>query len=163
MRRLTGATKGIAYGEDDGTEIAFTRPDADFLTNAYNVDTSFDFDKIDTTAFGDYPFGASEPGFAEITVNIGMRHPVQDGALTADLEFMESHCVTRTPFRIAIVDDRTSLTPNGWILSVIATSLKNSGEAKGAQDNTYALTRAAGALPPKRIVQGVATDIVIAS
>jgi len=157
MRRLTGATKGVAVGEDGG-EGGGGIPTL-FLDNAYSVDISFDFDKIDTTAFGDYPFGSSEPGFADVTINVGMRHPVHENAYTADLEFMESHCVTRTPFLIAILDDRTSATPNGWLIPVVATSLKHSGEAKGAQDNSYTLSRASSNTKPMRIVGGAATEI----
>ena len=160
-RRYTGATKRVAYGEDDGTEIAFTGSSATFLDNCYDFSRKFSSDEIDTTAYGDYPFGTSEPGFIDVSFDVGMRHGVNnDGELDDDLEFLEEHCNSRLPFRIATLDNGHSTTPNGWIFSVIATSADESGDVKSAQDHKYTLKRCTGALPPKRIVAGVATEWV---
>ena len=155
-RRLTGATRGIAYGADTATEIAFQGVGAKFLDNAYNVSVDFSADEVDVTAFGDYPWKAKEPGFLDLSISLSLRHQVVDGELADDVEFMESHCYSRTPFRIAIIDDRTSEFPNGHIFSVVATKASSSGDFSGAQDHAYTLTRAESTLPPQRIIAGAA-------
>ena len=157
-RRLTGATKGVAYGEDNGIEIAFSGSSAKFLDNCYNFSRKFNSDEIETTAYGDYPFGTSEPGFIDVSFDCSMRHAVVDGELADDLEFLEDHCNSRKPFRIAILDDRHGEFPNGWIFTVIALSADETGDMKSAQDHAYTLKRCSGALPPKRIVAGTATE-----
>ena len=159
-RRLTGATRAIAYGEDGSTEISYTGSSAKYLNNAYNVGVDFSADEIDVTAFGDYPWKAKEPGFLDLSISLSLRHQVVNGELADDVEFMESHCYSRTPFRIAIIDDRTSTTPNGHIFSVVATKASSSGEFSGAQDHSYTLTRAESTLPPMRIVGGVTEAFV---
>ena len=160
-RRLPGLTRGITYGEDDGAEIDFMGSDAKYINNAYNVSRSMTSAEIDTTAYDDYPFSSYEVGLIDFSIDLSMRHAVIDGLLAPDLEFLESHALSRTPFRIAIVDNRHSTTPNGFILSVIAVKADESGDMSSAQDHAYTLKRTSGVLPPKRIVGGVAQEFVI--
>jgi len=152
-RRLTGATRGIAYSADADTEVTLGTGTT-YFNNAYSASLDMTADEIDTTAFGDYPFGTSEPGFLKFSIELSMRHQVDDGVLATDVAFIEAKALSREPFRIAIVDDRTSLTPNGFALTVVATKATNSGEFSGAQDHNYSLTLSSGLLPPKRIVGG---------
>jgi len=159
IRRLTGATMAVAYGLDDETEIAFSGEGANFMDNCYSAEFTFETDEIDTTAFGDYPFGASEPGFITIGITLGMRN----AAGAADVAFLDAMCISREPFRIAIIENRGSSTTRGWIFTVTAQSMKGGGEAKGAQDKTYTLKRASGELPPQRIVGGVAQAITFSA
>ena len=167
-RRKTGASLAIAYGKAGSDEIAFSGADAKWVKNAYSVTRSMSNDEIDVTAFGDHPFKVTEPGFIEFSIDVGMRHAVvvggdTAGALAEDCEFFEEHALSRTPFRIAIIDDRNSPTPNGFLLTVVATQADGGGEYSGAQDNKYTLKLASGGLPPKRIKRGVATEITFAS
>ena len=158
VRRLTGATMAVAYGAaSDTAEIAFTGSSANYMQNCYQAEIEFNSDEIDTTAFGDYPFGTAEPGFIDMSISLSMRN----AAGAADVTFLDNHAVSRVPFRIAIIENKTSLTTNGWLLSVVCTSMKGGGEAKGAQDKTYTLKRSAYGLPIARIIDGVATPVVI--
>jgi hypothetical protein len=149
----------IAYGAAGSEELAFKGDNAQWVNNAYSVSRSMSADEIDVTAFGDYPFKATESGFIDFSIDISLRHGIRSGDLAPDVAFFEMHALTRTPFRIAIVDDRKSTAPNGMLMTVIATQADTSGEATGAQDNKYTLKLASGGLPPARIVGGVATPI----
>ena len=157
VRRLTGATKGVAYGEAN-TPLRFMGSGTKYLENCYNFTRKFSSDEIETTAYGDYPFGTSESGFIDVSFEVSMRHAVKaDGSLADDLKFLEEHCNSRLPFQIAVLDDRYSAKPNGWIFTVVATSADESGDMKSAQDHSYTLKRCAGKYVPDQIVAGVAT------
>jgi len=157
-RRLTGATLGVAYGEIDADdEIEFIGANAKFMDNCYQAEITFDSDEIDTTAFGDYPYGSAEPGFIKIGINLSMRNAPGAG----DVTFLDKHAMSREPFRIAILENRTSSQTNGWILSVVCMSYKSGGEAKGAQDKTYTLARSSYGLPAQRITNGVASPVSV--
>lgn len=159
-KRATGASKGVAFGEDNGTEIPFMGEDAQWLINAYNSDRTMDREKIETTAYGDFPFRTYEPGFIDLSSNISMRHQVTDGALAADVAFMEDHALTGQKFRIAIVDDRRSTTPNGIIMTVSAMQVSDTGDFASAQDHAYSLSIAPGKLAPMKIRNGVVTPFI---
>jgi len=160
VRRETGPRRGIAYGADSDTEIDFKAPLATFMDNAYSVTRDLNRDEIDVTAFGDFPLKKTEAGFIDISINVSMRKgKIASGALAPDVEFMEAHAISGDPFRIAVIDNRKSLTPNGLLLTVIATQAGDGGDFSAAQDLTYTLKVATGHLPPKRIVNGVATPI----
>ena len=161
VRRATGPYRGIAYGADSSTEIAFAGAGAAFMDNAYSVTRDFNRDEIDVTAFGDFPFKRTEPGFIDASINVSMRKGLTAaGELAPDVEFMESHCLTGTPFRIAVLDDRKSEFPNGFVFTVTATQAGDGGDFSAAQDLTYTLKMATGHLPPMRIVAGEAVAIV---
>jgi hypothetical protein len=142
-RRLTGATRGIAYGTDPDVAVSIGAG-ATYFDNAYDVSVDFDIGDIETTAFGDYPFGTSEPGFIKPTISLSMRKQV--GA--ADCEFIDDRALAREPFRVFIMDDRTATAPSGWDMAVVATKVTDSGDFQSAQDLSYTLALAPSDLAP---------------
>jgi len=143
--RLTGASRRVAYSENPDVACPIGSG-ATFIDNAYNVSVDTNIGEIETTAFGDYPYGTAEPGF--ITKNISLSMRKQAGA--ADLAFLTSRAESREPFRIAVLDTRNAGT-TGWDMAVVVTQITDSGDFQSAQDLAVTLALAPSALPPKRI------------
>ena len=89
-----------------------------------------------------------------------MRHKIENGDLSEDVEFMLDAAFSRKLVRLAFLDDRTSATPNGYIFSMSVNSSNEDGDFASAQNHEFSLKIASGALPPKRIVNGVAAPFV---
>ena len=142
-RRETGATRGIWVAPISDTGVVGT---ALWLNNAYNVSRSVSSSEIDTTAFGDYPWGTAEPGMLSLSIDISMR--VQQDA--PDVLFMENHALNRKPFRIGLVRNRApgAAPAGGQEFSVVATKADESGDVQSAQDLSYTLVRSAAGPPP---------------
>lgn len=145
-KRLTGASRGVAYSINPDA-LCQISSSATFFDNAYNVSIDFDIGEIDTTAFGDYPYGTSEAGFIKPTMTLSLRSQV--GA--EDCAFIDERALSREPFRIAVMRDRANPAAGGWDMAVVATKVTDSGDFQSAQDLSYTLTLAPSALPPTRI------------
>ena len=153
-RRETGATRGIWVAPISNSGVVGTKM---WLNNAYNVSRSVSSNEIDTTAFGDYPWGTAEPGMLSLSIDLSMR--VQQGA--ADVAFMEDHALNRKPFRIGLVRNRAlgAQPGGGQEFSVVATKADESGDVSSAQDLSYTLVRSAAGPAPVLIGGGPPTPM----
>jgi len=143
---LTGASRRVAYSANPDVACVISGTTATFFDNAYDVSVDTNIGEIETTAFGDYPYGTAEPGFITKSISLSLRK--QAGA--ADLAFLTSRALSREPFRIAVLDTRETGT-TGWDMAVCVTQITDSGDFQSAQDLAVTLAMAPSALPPKRI------------
>jgi len=143
--RSTGATRGlwVAPLDEDG-EVLMGQ--ALWLNNAYNFSRSVSSSEIDTTAYGDYPWGTAEPGMLSLSIDLSMR--IQAGS--PDNAFMEEHALNRKPFRLGAIRNRVpGAEPGGGTqFSVVATKADESGDVSSALDLAYTLSRSAAGPEP---------------